>query len=456
VSETRSRRGLSRLGPALTVREFRLWWLAAIGMNVGLQMIDTAIGWQVYSQHRSALDLGWIGLAEFLPMFVLALPAGHLADRLPRRAVFAGSLVLGAGVGVGLALISGFGVTAVLPFLAFALATGTTMALASPAATAMPPTLVPPELLASAMNLRSVATRAASVIGPAIGGVLFAVSAAAVYGTAAAVCLLAAVCVLLMRPSPTAASLATNGSGAPSLRSVLEGLRFVARTPILLGAILLDLLGVLFGGAIALLPIFASTILQVGPTGLGVLRAAPAIGALLAAAVITRRPIGGHAGRTLLTVVALFGASMVIFGLSRSYPLSLLALGFSGYVDLYNMNIRSTISARATPDRLRGRVGAVEMVFISASNELGAFESGIAAALVGAVPAVVGGGALTILIALTWQRAFPALAHVDNLHDIKPHTIQTLASLPHQPHNSQPNHNGHAPIGAPIRPSHEA
>jgi hypothetical protein len=195
---------------------------------------------------------------------------------------------------------------------------------------------------------------------------------------------------------------------------------FVRRTQILLGAILLDLLAVLFGGAVALLPIFARSILHVGATGLGVLRAAPAVGALLAAAVITRRPIGGRAGRVLLTVVLLYGASIVVFGLSRWYPLSLAALGVSGFVDLYSMNIRSTTVALATPDRLRGRVNAVEMVFISASNQLGYFESGLAAFLVGTIPAVVGGGVMTMLIALSWRRFFPALADVDRLETLRP------------------------------------
>jgi hypothetical protein len=201
----------------------------------------------------------------------------------------------------------------------------------------------------------------------------------------------------------------------------------VRRTPILLGAILLDLLAVLFGGAVALLPIFARSILHVGATGLGVLRAAPAVGALLGAAVITRRPIAGRAGRLLLTVVFIYGACMVVFGLSRSYPLSLAALGVSGFVDLYSMNIRSTTVALASPDRLRGRVNAVEMVFISASNQLGYFESGLAAALVGTIPAVVGGGVMTMLIAISWRHLFPALADVDRLETLRPQRVEVPA-----------------------------
>jgi MFS family permease len=429
AGETASRRSerdqspparVRRAGPALQERDFRLWWLAFFGMGMSLQMLEVAIGWEVYAQHRSALDLGWIGLAEFIPMFVLALPAGHLADRLPRRLVFAGSLGLGGGVGAGLALVSGSGNTAVWPYLALAVAAGTAMALGTPAARAMPPTLVPASLLPSAMTLRSIAAQTAQVVGPALGGVLYGTSPALVYSLAGGVCVLASLCVIAMHPRPAAAATPGLAQAVPGLEGVLEGLRFVGRTQILLGAILLDLLAVLFGGAVALLPVFARSILHVGPTGLGILRAAPALGALVGAAVVTRRPIGGRAGRTLLIVVGLYGASIVVFGFSRLYPLSFLALGVSGFVDLYSMNIRSTTVALATPDRLRGRVMAVEMVFIGASNQLGAFESGLAAFLVGTVPAVVGGGVMTMLIAVSWRRFFPALARVDRLDHITP------------------------------------
>jgi MFS family permease len=408
-----------RLGPALAERDFALLWLALVGMGVSVQMLEVAIGWEVYTNQRSALDLGLIGLAEFIPMFVLALPAGQLADRLPRRLILAISLLLSAAVAGGLAAVSSAGITGVWPFLALAMGAGTAAAIGTPAARALPPTLVPGELLESAMTLRSIAVQGAQVLGPALGGLLYPFSASLVYGVAGAMCLAAAGCVAAMRHAP-AAEQAPSAGTAPGLHSVLAGIRFVRDTQILLGAILLDLLAVLFGGAVALLPLFARSILHVGPVGLGVLRSAPAVGALCAAALLTRRPLGARAGRTLLSVVGAFGASMIVFGLSRSFVLSLAALAVSGFVDMFSMYIRSTTVALATPDRLRGRVLAVEMVFISASNQLGAFESGLAAFLLGAVPAVVIGGGLTIAIAIGWSRLFPALGGVDRLRDLQP------------------------------------
>ena len=412
---------MRRLGPALAERDFALLWLALLGMGVSVQMLEVAIGWEVYSFHRSALDLGWIGLAEFIPMFVLALPAGQLADRFPRRLVFGCSLLLSAAVAVGLVVLSASGVTSVLPFLALAAGAGTAMSLGTPSARALPPTLVPAELLENAMTLRGVAVQGAQVVGPALGGLLYPLSPGVTYGVAAGMCVVAAGCVARMKPAPAAQARASSEARtAPGLGSVLAGIRFVRHTQILLGAILLDLMAVLFGGAVALLPLFARSVLHVGPTGLGILRSAPAVGALLAAAVLTRRPLGGRAGRKLLVVVGAFGASIVVFGLSHSFWLSLLALGVSGFVDMFSMNIRSTTVALATPDHLRGRVLAVEMVFISASNQLGAFESGLAAFLLGAVPAVVAGGAITIALAIGWGRLFPALAGVDRLQDVRP------------------------------------
>jgi MFS family permease len=417
---------VKRFGPALEVPDFRRWWLANFGMSTALQMLEVVIGYEVYSHQQNALDLGWIGLAEFVPLFLFALPAGQLADRVPRKLILAAANVLGCGIGIGLAIISAAGVRSAVPYLAFAVGAGVTMAFGQPAARAMPPTLVERELLPSAMTLRSIATQGAQVVGPALGGLIYGFSPSAVYLVSAGACALAIAASLRIHGGNAAADAEEDARQGASIESVLEGLRFVRHAPMILGAILLDLMAVLFGGAVSLLPIFTQHILHTGAFGLGVLRSATAIGALAGAVWLTRRPLGGRAGRTLLFVVAVFGASIVVFGFSRSFALSFVALAVSGFVDMFSMNIRSTTVALATPDRLRGRVNAVEMVFISASNQLGAFESGLAASLVGTVPAVVGGGCVTIGIALTWIRLFPALSQIDRLEDIEPVATSAL------------------------------
>ncbi len=376
-----------------------------------------AVGWQVYAIHHDPLDLGLIGLAEFVPLLLFALPAGQLADRFPRKLVFAASIVLAAAVTALLLVVTLAGATSLWPFLALAGATGAASALGSPAGRALPPELVPSEMLASAMALRSTGVQAAVIAGPATGGLLFALRPELVY--AAAVALLAVgLAATLALPRRVLVVAATTPRPLAGLAGVLDGIRFIRRTPVLLGAIALDLFAVLFGGAVALLPLFARDVLHVGPVGLGVLRSAPAAGAVAAGVLLTHRPLRGNVGRMLLVVVAGFGASMIVFGLSRSFVLSLAALAASGFTDMVSMNIRSTTVALATPDLLRGRVNAVEMVFISASNELGAFESGAAAAILGAVPAVVVGGAATVAIAVVWHRLFPPLARLDRFEDL--------------------------------------
>jgi MFS family permease len=406
-----------RLPPVLQHRDYALLWSTMLVTFLGTQMIAVAVGWQVYGIHRSAFDLGLIGLAEFVPLPLLALPAGHLADRFSRRRVVGASLVVEGAVPALLLVVTVKGVRELWPYLALALATGAASALGTPAARALFPELVQPDLLAGAMALRSIAGQTAVVVGPAIGGLLFAARPELVYGVATGLFAVGFACMLALR---TPAAGGRGREPAPGLASVLAGIRFIRRTPVMLGAISLDLFAVLFGGAVALLPLFARSILHTGPVGLGLLRSAPAVGALVAGVMIARRPLAGGAGRTLLLVVAVFGASMVVFGTSRWFAVSLVALAVSGFADMISMNIRSMTVALATPDALRGRVNAVEMVFISASNELGAFESGVAAALVGAMPAVVAGGVLTIAIAAIWGRLFPPLARVDRLEELGP------------------------------------
>jgi hypothetical protein len=405
------------LPPALRHRDFRRLWGGFLASGFATQMVAVAVGWQVYAIHQSAFDLGLIGLAEFIPLPLLALPAGQMADRMPRVRLFAVSILAEAVIAGLLLLVTIEGARQLWPFVTLAALTGVTQAFGAPAGRSLTPEIVPVDLLAGALALRSVAGQLATVAGPAAGGLLFAIRPETPY-TVAVVMLVLSVGWVLIVPEPRSST--TSGEPPPRLESLLGGIRLIRGTPILLGAITLDLFAVLFGGAVALLPLFARSILHTGPFGLGILRSAPAVGALVAGIRLARRPLGGHAGRTLLVVVGAFGICMIVFGLSRWFWLSLIALAISGFVDMFSMNIRSTIAALATPNELRGRVNAVENVFISASNELGAFESGAAAALFGAVPAVVAGGIVTVALALGWHRAFPALARVDRLEDIEP------------------------------------
>jgi MFS family permease len=380
-------------------------------------MVSVAVGWQVYAIHRSAFDLGLIGLAEFLPMLLLALPAGQLADRLPRTTIAAVSAFGEAAVVALLLVVTLRGAHQLWAFVALAASTGAAAALGSPAGRSLTPQIVPPDLLAGAMALRSIAGQAANIGGPAVGGLLFALSPEAVYATGVVLLVGSGLMMLtITKPELTEREL----EPPPRLESLLLGVRFIRASPIILGAITLDLFAVLFGGAVALLPLFARSVLHTGPFGLGLLRSATALGALVAGVRLARKPLGGRAGRTLFLSVGIFGASIIVFGLSHWFIVSFAALAVSGFVDMFSMNIRQTSVALATPNAVRGRVNAVEGVFIGASNELGAFESGAAAALLGAVPAVVAGGAVTIALALVWGRLFPVLAHVDRLEDIRP------------------------------------
>lgn len=383
-------------------------------------MATVAVGWQVYSVRGNPLDLGLVGLAEFLPLPLLALPAGQLADRVSRRAIYAVAVSLEIVVLLCLLAVTMRGADAVWPFFALAFASGIAGAIGAPAGRALTPSLVPREILVGALAQRSIAFQLSLVSGPAVGGILFAIHPELVYAVAVCIALVALGCVLALRSGRDPAVAEAAGLG-----EVLAGVRLIRRTRVLLGAISLDLFAVLLGGAVALLPIFAKDILDVGPTGLGFLRTAPAVGSFLAALWIARRPIRRRAGPTLFVVVTLFGASMVVFGLSREMWLSMIALACGGAFDLVSVVLRSTILPLVTPDELRGRVNAVEMVFISASNELGAFESGVAAALIGAVPAVVIGGVATIAVAGLWWKLFPSLARVDRLDELRPVAVET-------------------------------
>ncbi len=383
------------------------------------QMLAVAIGWQVYAIHRNPLDLGLVGLMEFLPLPLLALPAGQLADRVSRRLVASGALVLNVLIAVLLLVVTLAGARTLWPFLAIAAVAGIAAVIGNPAARALTPELVPGELLPGAIALRSVAGQIGVIAGPALGGVIFAIEPVAVYAAAAGLLSLSLAAILLL---PRAARTIITGEPM-GWESLVAGVRFVVRTKMLLGAIGLDLFAVLLGDSIALAPVFARSILHTGPIGLGVLRTAPSVGALTAALLLARRPLRTAAGPTLLVVVAIFGAGMIVFGFSRWLPLSLAALVVTGFVDMISVNIRSTTVTVLTPPALQGRVNAVEWVFVGASNELGAFESGALARLVGTVPAVVAGGVTMIGIAATWTRLFPALSRMGRLQDLRPEPV---------------------------------
>ena len=405
-----------RLPPALQDRAFAFLWTSSLTNGLASQMVAVAIGWQVYAIHRNPLDLGLVGLAEFVPLPILALPAGQVADRVSRRTIAAISLALSlATVGVLLA-ITVTDVHALWPFLSVGVIAGVASAVGSPATRALTPEIVPSELLAGAIALRSVASQIGIVAGPALGGVIFAVDPVSVYAVAAALTAvaLAAIVALPRRAAPLA------DQPPPDWESLVAGVRFILSTRMLLGAISLDLFAVLLGDSIALAPVFARSILHIGPIGLGALRTAPSLGALAAGIMLARRPLRRRAGPALLAVIATFGAAMIVFGLSKWLPLSLAALAVAGFVDMISVNIRATTLAVVTPRELQGRVNAVEWVFIGASNELGAFESGVVASLIGTVAAVVAGGAVMIGIAASWTRFFPELARMGPLEELRP------------------------------------
>jgi hypothetical protein len=404
-----------RLPPALRQREFRALWTSSLCNGLASQMMQVAIGWQVYSIHRHTLDIGLVGLAEFVPLPLLALPAGQLADRVSRRAITAVSLVLDVGIAAVLLVATLRGAHTLWPFLVAGAMAGVASVVGNPATRALTPDLVPPEILQNALVLRNLAGQIGVVAGPALGGVIFAVEPIAVYAAAAGLFVVALGAILSL-PRPERREVA---EPPPDFDSLVAGVRFIWKTKMLLGAIALDLFGVLLGDSIALAPAFARSILHIGPIGLGMLRVAPSVGALTAGLMLARKPLQRAAGPTMLAVIASFGAGMIVFGLSKSLPLSLAALAFTGFVDMISMNIRATVLAVVTPRGLQGRVNAVEWVFISASNELGAFEAGGLASLIGTVPAVVAGGGAMIAIAAIWRRVFPALSKMGRLDELE-------------------------------------
>ena len=388
----------------------RFWW-ARLASTCANQMLMVAVGWQMYDLTGSAWDLGLVGLLQFLPALALVLVTGDIVDRHHRARIAAACV--GTQAVVALVLVLALTPWAGGPqrglLLALALVLGAAKAFQMPAQQALVPLLVPPELLPRAMAFSAAGMQLAIIAGPAIGGLLYIAGPAAVYGSCAL--LFTGATVLLLRvqhASPPARERAT-------WQTLLAGVTYVRSNPVVLGAISLDLFAVLLGGATALLPMFAKDLLHVGPWGLGLLRGAPAIGALAMSLALVRWPITRRAGPRMLSAVIVYGLATAVFGVSTSFALSMLALAVTGAADMVSIVVRQSLVQLETPDAMRGRVSAVNSVFIGASNQLGEFESGATAALMGPVASVVVGGIGSIAIALLWWRWFPALARRDAL-----------------------------------------
>ncbi|MFT4192036.1 MAG: MFS transporter [Comamonas sp.] len=386
------------------------FWCTRLFGTAASQMLMVAIGWQMYELTGSAWDLGLVGLYQFVPALALTLVAGHVADRLHRARIVACCLATDALVALVLVWATeGHWVGREL-LLGLSVVLGMVRAFQMPAQQSLTPSLVPAALLPRAMAFASAGLQAAIIGGPALGGLIFVAGASAVYGTSAALFIAGGVLMAGLRYAHTPPPRAPL-----SVQTLLAGVRFIWQRKPVLGAISLDLFAVLLGGAVALLPIFAKDILHTGPWGLGLLRGAPAIGALFMSIVLTRWPIERQVGRRLLGAVALFGVATLVFAFSRNLVLSILALAVTGAMDMVSVVVRQTLVQLETPDVMRGRVSAVNSVFIGASNQLGEFESGATAALLGPVGSVVIGGVGTILVALAWRRLFPELAARDRL-----------------------------------------
>lgn len=384
--------------------------MARLGSTLAIQMQGVAVGWQVYDITGDPFDLGLVGLAQFLPSILLVLVTGAVADRFERRIVMAAALV-GLGLcGILLAAFAMTGIGIIWPILLVLTASGAARAFLHPAQQSIVPNLVPTEHLSSAIAATTALVRIGMITGPLAGGLLYELSAAVPYAVASVVTLASLACTLVI-PATSQKRIAA----APGWQALSAGFRYIWKEKRVLGAISLDLFAVVLGGAVALMPVYARDILGVGPWGLGLLRAAPGLGGIAMAIYLSFYPIRDHAGLVMLATVALFGFSIVVFGLSTVLWISLPALALMGAADLVSVYIRATLVQLWTPDQLRGRVSAVNTVFLNASNEIGAFRAGGMAALVGVVPAVVLGGLGAMLVTALWYRWFPDLRKTRHL-----------------------------------------
>jgi MFS family permease len=395
---------------AFRSRDFRLFSVSRFLAIVALQMQNVAVGWFVYELTRSARALGLVGLVAFVPALSLVLVTGHVADVVDRRLIMLLAQAVTAIAAAGLFVFAWFGAQEVWPVYALVALAGTARAFGLPAQQALLPLLVPREDFGNAIAWNSSVNQTAAISGPAIGGLLYLLGPTVVFATVAASFLGAALLASAIRPRPV-----ERAREKVNWTTLLAGLSFIRSRPVILGAISLDLVAAFLGGATALLPIYAQDILHVGPSGLGLLRSMPALGALGMAFTLAHRPVTRRSGRRMLQAVALFGLATIGFGLSTNLCLSMACLFAVGAADMVNVYVRQTLVQTETPDAMRGRVAAVSSIFIGGSNELGEFESGALAALLGAVPAVVIGGVATIGVAALWARLFPALRDRDRL-----------------------------------------
>jgi len=402
ISTTASSTGL------LQQRPFVLFWLARLASTMGYQMLALTIGWEIYEITNSAFDLGLVGLIQFVPAVVLTLLIGHAADRYDRRLIVRAAHCIYA-LAASMIMIALLAKTLGRDLLfAAVFIIGCARAFEMPTAHALAPTLVPSPLISRAVAAWTSANQTAVICGPALGGLIYAISPVLI----GVICLFFYACsitlITLVKARGPAAS-----RDPPTFASVLAGFHYIRSRRRLLGVITLDLFVVILGGATALLPIFARDILAVGPIGLGLLRSAPAVGALITAVVLAHHPIERHIGRKMFVVVGIFGVATIAFGLSNSFPVSLLALVILGASDAVSIVIRFSLVQIETPDEKRGRVSAINYLFVGSSNTLGEFESGLVAAWLGAIPSVVIGGLGSLLVAGIWMMLFPDLRRID-------------------------------------------
>ena len=402
---------------ALSHRDFRRYLGAAFLAILATQIQSVAVGWQVYSIARTPLALGYVGLFQFLPMMACTIPAGHMADRFDRRLILVISnfcSAIAAGCFLTLALTR---TTVIWPFYAVLVIFGASRAFAGPASQSLVPLLVPQDQFPQAVAWASSTSQVAVIAGPAIGGAIYILGPAVDYG----VCLIlfATVAIVMMGIRSRGMRYEAEAD-TTAFERITAGIAYVWRKPLILGAFSLDLFAVLLGGATALLPVYARDILHVGPLGLGVLRSAPALGAAMLGLALGQQALQRRAGLAMFACVAIFGVATIVFGLSENFALSMAALFVMGASDMVSVYVRTTLTQLATPDAMRGRVSAVNRLFVGASNELGEFESGVTATWFGTVPAVVIGGVGTLVIVAVWYRLFPSLREVDRLSEVTP------------------------------------